>query len=180
MVMTTNQSSCSRILFLIADKCRPTSELWHTILLRNHSRLLDTVYCGGWEVGRIYQTRGGPESLRWFWSMTVNGAMTRSDRVPTLEEAKEQFQKSWDAWKAWAKLEEVSETKTVILLSLTSSSGSSSPCQLSFQSQSLRVFSSFIAATSHLGQPPRLSRWRMWRMAGWRMMRHRTRSSDSM
>jgi hypothetical protein len=54
--------------------------------------------------------------------------------------AKEQFQKSWDAWKAWAKLEEVLETKTVILLSLTSSSGSSSPCQLSFQSQSLRVF----------------------------------------
>jgi len=24
-----------------------------------------------------------------------------------LEEAKAQFQKSWDAWKAWAKLEEV-------------------------------------------------------------------------
>ena len=32
--------------------------------------------------GRIYQTRGGPESLRWFWSMT-NGPMTRSDRVAT-------------------------------------------------------------------------------------------------
>jgi hypothetical protein len=26
-----------------------------------------TVYCGEWDVGRIYQTRGGPESLRWFW-----------------------------------------------------------------------------------------------------------------
>ena len=34
--------------------------------------------------------------------MTVNGPMTRSDRVATLEEAKAQFQKSWDAWKAWA------------------------------------------------------------------------------
>ena len=66
-----------------------------------------TVYCGGWEVGRIYQTRGGPDSLRWFWSLTVNGPMTRSDRVATLEEAKAQFQKNWDAWKAWAKLEEV-------------------------------------------------------------------------
>jgi hypothetical protein len=33
--------------------------------------------------------------------------MTRSDRVATLEEAKAQFQKSWDTWKAWAKLEEV-------------------------------------------------------------------------
>ena len=32
-------------------------------------------------IGRIYETRGGPDSLRWFWSMTVNGPMTRSDRV---------------------------------------------------------------------------------------------------
>ena len=66
-----------------------------------------TVYCGGWDVGRIYQTRGGPDSLRWFWSMTVNGPMTRSDRVATLEEAKAQFQKSWECLEAWAKLEEV-------------------------------------------------------------------------
>ena len=65
-----------------------------------------TVYCGGWDVGRIYETRGGPDSLRWFWSLTVNGPMTRSDRVATLEEAKAQFQKSWDEWKAWANLEE--------------------------------------------------------------------------
>jgi hypothetical protein len=50
------------------------------------SGLTNTVYCGGWEVGRIYQTRGGPDSLRWVWS---------------------QFQKSWSAWKAWAKLDEV-------------------------------------------------------------------------
>ena len=60
------------------------------------------------DVGRFYETRGGPDSLRWFWSMTANGPMTRSDRVATLEEAKAQFQKSWDAWKAWAKLEETS------------------------------------------------------------------------
>jgi hypothetical protein len=58
------------------------------------------------EIGRIYQVRGGPDSLRWFWSMTANGPMTRSDKVATLEEAKAQFQKSWDAWKAWTKLEE--------------------------------------------------------------------------
>jgi hypothetical protein len=30
-----------------------------------------TVYTGEWEIGRIYETRGGPENLRWFWSMTV-------------------------------------------------------------------------------------------------------------
>jgi len=65
-----------------------------------------TVFTGEWEVGRIYQTRGGPDSLRWFRSMTVNVPMTRSDRVATLEEAKAQFQKSWDAWKMLAKLEE--------------------------------------------------------------------------
>ena len=33
--------------------------------------------------------------------------MMRSGRVATLEEAKAEFQKSWEAWKAWAKLEEV-------------------------------------------------------------------------
>ena len=64
-------------------------------------------YCGEWAVGRIYQTRGGPDNLRWFWSLTVNGPMARADRVATLEEAKAQFQKSWDAWKAWAELEEI-------------------------------------------------------------------------
>ena len=46
-----------------------------------------TVLSGEWEIGRIYQTRGGPNSLRWFWSMTVNGPMTRLDRVAPLEEA---------------------------------------------------------------------------------------------
>jgi hypothetical protein len=45
-------------------------------------------------VGRIYQTRGGPDNLRWFWSMTVTGPMTRSDRVATLEEAKADFGKA--------------------------------------------------------------------------------------
>ena len=53
-----------------------------------------TVYSGQWNIGRIYQTRGGPDSLRWSWSLTVNGPMTRSGRVATLEEAKAQFQKT--------------------------------------------------------------------------------------
>ena len=58
-----------------------------------------TIYSGDWAVGRIYETRAGPDRLRWFWSFTVTCPMTHSDRV---EEAKAQFQKSWDAWKAWA------------------------------------------------------------------------------
>ena len=65
------------------------------------------VYSGELCIGRIYRTRGGPDSLRWFWSLTVDPPMNRSDRVATLEEAKAQFQKSWDAWKAWARLGEV-------------------------------------------------------------------------
>ena len=32
-----------------------------------------TVFCGGWAIGRIYETRGGPDHLRWFWSLTVTG-----------------------------------------------------------------------------------------------------------
>ena len=63
-------------------------------------------YCGDWGVGRIYQTRGGPDNLRWVESCALHGPMTRSDRAATLEEAKVQFQKSWDAWKAWAKIGE--------------------------------------------------------------------------
>jgi hypothetical protein len=49
------------------------------------------VCCGGWEVGRLYQMRGGPDCLRWFWSLTVSGPMTRSDKVATLDEAKAHF-----------------------------------------------------------------------------------------
>jgi hypothetical protein len=27
------------------------------------------VFCGEWCIGRIYQRRTGPESLRWFWAL---------------------------------------------------------------------------------------------------------------
>jgi hypothetical protein len=54
------------------------------------------VSSGQWDIGRIYQTRGGPENMRWFWSMTVNGPMARADRVATLEEAKAGVKKCWD------------------------------------------------------------------------------------
>jgi hypothetical protein len=63
-----------------------------------------TIYSGGWAVGRIYETRGGPDHLRWFWSLTVDPPMARSDKVPTLEEAKTQFETAWQRWLAWAGL----------------------------------------------------------------------------
>ena len=69
-------------------------------------RLDYTVYCGGWTVGRIYETRGGPDHLRWFWSLTVDPPMARSDKVSTLEEAKAQFETAWRQWLAWAELQE--------------------------------------------------------------------------
>jgi hypothetical protein len=69
-----------------------------------------TVYTGGWDIGRIYEVRGGPDQLRWFWSFALHGPMNRSDRAATLEEAKAQFQKSWDEWKAWAKMEESADS----------------------------------------------------------------------
>ena len=28
-----------------------------------------TVVTGEWEVGRIYETSGDPDNLRWFWSL---------------------------------------------------------------------------------------------------------------
>ena len=85
------------------------SDQWDLVLAPGATRTARTIPSTARRVGgrSHLRVRGGPDNLRWFWSMTVNGPMTRADRVATLEEAKAQFQKSWDAWKAWAKLEEV-------------------------------------------------------------------------
>jgi hypothetical protein len=64
------------------------------------------VFCGEWNIGRIYEFEAVPTGLRWFWSMTVNGAMTRSDRVATLEETKVQFGAKLGSLEAWAELEQ--------------------------------------------------------------------------
>ncbi len=50
-----------------------------------------TVLTGEWVIGRIYEVRGSPTDLRWFWSLHLNGPMKRSDRVASLEEAKAQL-----------------------------------------------------------------------------------------
>jgi hypothetical protein len=57
-------------------------------------------------IGRIYEVRGSPPDLRWFWSLHLNGPMKRSDRVASLDEAKDQLKTSWEAWKVWTNLEE--------------------------------------------------------------------------
>ena len=65
-----------------------------------------TIYSGGWVVGRIYETRGGPDHLRWFWWFTVTWSDDALEPCGDVGEAKAQFPKSPDEWKASAKLEE--------------------------------------------------------------------------
>jgi hypothetical protein len=53
------------------------------------------VLCGEWIIGRIYQNRSGPESLRWFRALHAPGGgetLRASNQVPTLEIAKEEFE----------------------------------------------------------------------------------------
>jgi hypothetical protein len=69
-----------------------------------------TVYCGEWAVGRIYEQRGGPDSMRWFWSLYgMLGKpvdMRTNGHAATLDEAKAQLETAWRRWLAWAKLRE--------------------------------------------------------------------------
>jgi hypothetical protein len=70
-----------------------------------------TVYCGEWAVGRIYEQRGGPDSMRWFWSLYgMLGKpvdMRTNGRAATLDQAKAQFETAWRQWLAWAELQEM-------------------------------------------------------------------------
>jgi hypothetical protein len=54
------------------------------------------------------ETRGGPDSLRWLWSLTVNGPMTRARTVRRpWSKPKRSFGKAGTLWKGWAKLEAI-------------------------------------------------------------------------
>ena len=67
------------------------------------------VYEDGRAMGRIYEDRHTLPELRWYWCITVLGAWQSgptSGRVPTLEEAKAQFQANFKKWLVWSKLEE--------------------------------------------------------------------------
>jgi hypothetical protein len=71
------------------------------------------VYCGEWRIGRIYEERGGPPELKWFWSIfpstDLPPGVHRQGKALSLEEAKREFGVSWAAWKAWAKLTEIED-----------------------------------------------------------------------
>ena len=68
-----------------------------------------SIYCGEWCIGRIYETRTGPEDLRWFWALHFPASQgpAQPNRAATLEQAKGEFEASWKQWKAWAGMEEV-------------------------------------------------------------------------
>jgi hypothetical protein len=69
------------------------------------------VFSREWRIGRIYEIRGGPDHLRWFWALNgilgKPGGLRTDDRAATLEEAKAQLRESWDIWLKWAGLLEV-------------------------------------------------------------------------
>ena len=70
------------------------------------------IFCGEWNIGRIYEIRGGPDHLRWFWALHFPSKpenLRTDNRVATLEAAKAEFEASWKQWKAWASLEEVGQ-----------------------------------------------------------------------
>jgi hypothetical protein len=49
-----------------------------------------SVYCGEWCIGRIYETRTGPESLRWFWALHFPAkppGLRTDNRAATLDAA---------------------------------------------------------------------------------------------
>jgi hypothetical protein len=55
-----------------------------------------------WRIGRIYEIRGGPDHLRWFWALNgilgTPAGLRTDDRSATLEDAKAQLQESWETW----------------------------------------------------------------------------------
>ena len=70
-----------------------------------------TLFSGEFAVGRIYEERGAPADLKWFWAITgifgTPADMRMDGHAPTLELAQAQLAESWRKWLVWAKLAEV-------------------------------------------------------------------------
>jgi hypothetical protein len=70
-----------------------------------------SVFSGEWEIGRIYERKGFPDDVRFFWSLhgvvlTRPPGIPTDGHAPTLEAAKAEFGASWKRWLEWAKLGE--------------------------------------------------------------------------
>ena len=49
------------------------------------------IFCGEWCIGRIYETRTGPEQMRWFWALHFPGRpenLRTDNRAGSLEAAR--------------------------------------------------------------------------------------------
>jgi len=70
-----------------------------------------TVFSGEFAVGRIYEVRGAPADLQWFWAITgifgTPADMRMDGHAPTRESAEAQLGENWRTWLAWAKLTEI-------------------------------------------------------------------------
>jgi len=70
-----------------------------------------TLFSGEFAVGRIYEERGAPADLKWFWAITgifgTPADMRMDGHAPTLESAEAQLGENWRKWLAWAKLTEI-------------------------------------------------------------------------
>jgi len=70
-----------------------------------------TLFSGEFAVGRIYEERGAPADVQWFWAITgifgTPADMRMDGHAPTLESAQAQLGESWRKWLAWAKLAEI-------------------------------------------------------------------------
>lgn len=70
-----------------------------------------TFFSGEFAVGRIYEERGAPADLKWFWAITgifgTPADMRMDGHASTLESAQAQLGESWRKWLAWAKLAEI-------------------------------------------------------------------------
>ena len=68
-----------------------------------------SVLCGQWCIGRIYENRSGPKSLRWFWALHSPSKPGTLRILDQWRRWKRQggIRGEWRQWKAWAKLEEV-------------------------------------------------------------------------
>ena len=70
-----------------------------------------TVFSGEFAVGRIYEVRGAPADLQWFWAITgifgTPADMRMDGHAPTRASAEAQLGENWRTWLAWAKLTEI-------------------------------------------------------------------------
>ena len=74
-----------------------------------------TVYSGDWPMGRIYEQRGAPEHIRWFWSifgiLAGPPGVHTTGHAATVESAKLDFETSWHEWLKWAELAEAGRNR---------------------------------------------------------------------